>query len=111
MKRDPGLQTKILQRLEEAGPKDEVRSLEGYTSEEFCYYARLLHRKGWIDIVDFAHLTDPLACVAVRLTPSGHDLLDRARTEWQRKAKSAISRGAQLTLETVLRGMLDHMIR
>ena len=111
MKRDLDLQTKILQRLEEAGPDEEIRSLEGYSSEEFCYNAQQLHRAGLIDIMGFRSKTNHVNCIATGLTPAGHDRLDQARTEWRRRAKSVGGRAAQITFETVLRGMLEHVIR
>jgi hypothetical protein len=61
MKRDLDLQTKILQRLEDAGPNDEIRAVEGYLHHEFCYNARQLERAGLIDILDVGDLSDSLA--------------------------------------------------
>ena len=108
MKRNLDLQTKILQQLEEANPNDEIRALEGYSHTEFCYNARQLQSQGLITIVDFSHKTDPLACTATGLTPKGHDLLDQTRTKWRKRAKSAISHGAQITFEAILRTTLEH---
>ena len=71
MKRDLDLQTKILQRLKDASPGEEIRSLEGYSHAEFCYNARQLHRAGLIDIMDFGDLADSLDCMATDLTPAG----------------------------------------
>jgi Hypothetical protein (DUF2513) len=110
MKRDLDLQTKILQELEEAGPNEKIRSLDGYSTESFCYNARQLHRAGLIDIVDRHTLADPLDCWAAGLTPKGHDKLDQAKDEW-RKVKAAGGRAAQITFDSVLRAILDHMTR
>jgi Hypothetical protein (DUF2513) len=108
---DPGLQTKILQELEEADPNEKILSLDGYSAEAFCYNARQLHRMGLIDIEDRAILGDRHACWATGLTPEGHRVLKQARDEWQRKAKAAGGRAVQITVETVLRGMLEHLMR
>jgi Hypothetical protein (DUF2513) len=111
MKPDPDLQTKILQDLEKAGPDEMIARVDGYSVEAFCYNARQLHRKGLIDIQDRATLADRHACWATGLTPKGHEVLDRARDEWRSKAKAAGGRAAQITFESVLRAILDQLIR
>ena len=104
MKRDLDLQTKILQLLEDAGPNEMVVSVDGYSYEQFCYDARQLHRAGLIDIHGSS---GRLACWATGLTPRGHDVLDRARAEWQQKATATGGRVVQITFETVLRKAVE----
>ena len=108
---DPALQTKILQELEEAGPDEILVGLDGYSVEAFCYNARKLHRKGLIDIQDRRTLDDRHACWATGLTPEGHDVLERAKEEWQRKAKAAGGRASQITFDAILRAILDQIMR
>ena len=110
MKRDLDLQTKILQRLGEAGPNDEIRAVDGYPHHEFCYHARQLERAGLIDLLDVGDLSDSLDCIPTGLTPEGHRVLEEAKTSWQRKATSVGGQAAQITFDTVLRGILAHII-
>jgi hypothetical protein len=111
MKRDLDLQTEILKEIEDAAPDEQIVGMDGYSAEAFWYNARQLHRAGLIDIQDRRTKDDPLACRATGLTPAGHDALDRARDEWRRKAKAAGGRAAQITFESVLRAILDQLIR
>ncbi len=106
MKRNLDLQTKILQLLEK---KDEIQSAEGYSQKEFGYNARQLESNKLITIIDCGNKTDPHACIATGLTPKGHDLLDKTRTEWSDKAKSAVKTTAQTSFDALLRAAIDKL--
>jgi hypothetical protein len=110
MNRDPGLQTKILQELRDAGPNAKISSLGGYSYEAFWNNARHLHRAGLIDVMDTGDIDNPLPCWATGLTAYGHDVLDRAKDEWRDKAKAAGGSVGQITYESVLRTILDNLI-
>jgi Hypothetical protein (DUF2513) len=110
MKRDPVLQTIILQELRDAGPNAKISSLDGHSYEAFWYNARQLHRAGLIEIMDIGTIDTPLPCWATGLTAYGHDVLDRAKDEWRNRAKAAGGSVVEITYESVLRAILDNLI-
>jgi hypothetical protein len=98
MKRDMELVREILLRVEEIpfdGAFHDI-GVEGRSPKEISYRVMLLHEAGLIEAMDLGVCWRPM-----RLTHSGHEFLDAARSEtvWKNAKTAVVKRTGVLTLE------------
>ncbi|MBV6447281.1 DUF2513 domain-containing protein [Nitrosomonas sp.] len=101
MKRDWDLVRQILLNLEEASAPLYSDAIDGCDPALVSYHYRILGESGLIE----AHCRGdgPNACIALRLTWSGHELLDTMRSQraWQKLRSMAVERGLSLSFDVI----------
>lgn len=103
MKRDMELFRKFLLEVETI-PPDMVNwvglTVEGHSSDEVAYHARLAHDAGFIEARFLPGTND---FTVRRLTYAGHEFLDAARedTLWQKAKQTVLSNAGTLTVEAL----------
>ena len=113
MKRDMDLVRKILLKVE--GLPFDGRfydvSVEGRSDDEITYHVMLLHEAGFIEAINLSNLGGT-CWKPKRLTYSGHEFLDAARSDtvWQKAKAVTLKSTGTLTLEG-LKIALPHVIK
>lgn len=102
MKRDMDLIREVLLKVEELpfdGGFHEI-TVEGRTDDEVTYHVMLLHEAGFIEAQDLTTM-DCICWKPKRLTYSGHEFLDAARSDtvWQKAKEWTKKTTGTLTLE------------
>lgn len=113
MKRDMDLIREVLLKVEELpfdGGFHEI-TVEGRTDDEVTYHVMLLHEAGFIEAQDLTTLSG-ICWKPKRLTYSGHEFLDAARSDtvWQKAKAWTQKTTGTLTLEG-LKIALPHVIK
>jgi hypothetical protein len=81
MKRDLTLTRKILERIEEAGPDDEVNiSMNDHPEAVVMYHLKLMKEAGFITAIDASYAGGE-AYLPQSLTWQGHEFLDTIRND------------------------------
>jgi hypothetical protein len=104
MKRDMDLVRGILLALEARDPEESgAVHVDGYTERAVMYHSRLLMQAGLIEAIDSPVLQDAIRVIPLRLTWSGHEFLDAARSPamWSAAKKRAGDGFASLPLDVV----------
>jgi hypothetical protein len=113
MKRDMDLVREILLKIEEFpfdGRFHDV-TVDGHTAGEINYHVLLLHEAGFIEALDLSSLSG-ICWKPTRLTYSGHEFLDAARSDtvWQKAKAWTLKSTGTLTLEG-LKLALPHVVK
>ena len=106
MKRDWDLIREILLRLEEKGPEAPTIRATDFGEErrhQAAYNVEILEEAGLIDARMAKSLNAPPDFLALRLTWSGHELLDTIRSEtvWTQTKETFVSKGLSMTFDLV----------
>lgn len=100
MKRDMDLIRALLLAVEDS-PSGRMWSAEisGYTHEQLFYHVELADEAGLVE----ASLLEPDGFVVKRLTYTGHEFLDAARsdTNWNKAKETVLKNAGTLTLEAL----------
>jgi hypothetical protein len=113
MKRDMDLVREVLLKVEELpfdGRFHDI-ALGGRNEAEINYHILLLHEAGFIEAMDVSNLAG--SCwKPIRLTYSGHEFLDAARSEtvWRKAKEWTLKSTGTLTLEG-LKLALPHVVK
>jgi hypothetical protein len=113
MKRDMDLVREVLLKVEELpfdGGFHDV-AVDGRTDEEIYYHVMLLDEAGFIEAMNLT-TNDGVCWKAMRLTYSGHEFLDAARSDtvWQKAKDWTLKSTGTLTLEG-LKSALPHVVK
>ena len=113
MKRDMDLVREVLLKVEEMpfdGRFYDV-NVEGCSDEVINYHVMLLNEAGLIEAIDLSNLGGP-CWKPKRLTYSGHEFLDAARSDtvWQKAKAVTLKSAGTLTLEG-LKIALPHVVK
>jgi hypothetical protein len=113
MKRDMDLVREVLLRIEELpfdGRFHDI-AVDVQTEEEVNYHVMLLHEAGFIEAMDLSSLSG-ICWKPTRLTYSGHEFLDAARSDtiWQEAKAWTLKSTGTLTLEG-LKLALPHVVK
>lgn len=113
MRRDMDLIRGVLLKVEELpfdGGFHEI-TVEGRTDDEVIYHVMLLHEAGFIEAQDLTTLSG-ICWKPKRLTYSGHEFLDAARSDtvWQKAKAWTQKTTGTLTLEG-LKVALPHVVK
>ncbi|SRR5258708_11911194 len=102
MKRDMDLVREILLKVEDLPFDGQFHDVlvDGRLDEEINYHTMLLHEAGFIQAMDLTTL-DCICWKAMRLTYSGHEFLDAARSDtvWTKAKAWTLKTTGTLTLE------------
>ena len=102
MKRDMDLVREILQKVEELPYDGQIHdiAIDGRTEEEINYHTMLLHDAGFVEAMKILS-TQFIRWKPMRLTYSGHEFLDAARSDtvWQKAKAWTLKSTGTLTLE------------
>ena len=113
MKRDMDLVRGVLLRIEELpfdGRFHDI-NVDGHSEEEINYHVMLLHEAGFIEAMDLSS-TSGICWKPTRLTYSGHEFIDAARSDivWQKAKAWTLKSTGTLTLEG-LKLALPHVVK
>jgi hypothetical protein len=113
MKRDMDLVREILLKVEEVpfdGRFHDI-AVEGRSMDEITYHVMLLQEAGFIEAMDLSSLSG-ICWKPTRLTYSGHEFLDAARSDtvWQKAKARTLKSTGTLTLEG-LKLALPHVVK
>lgn len=104
MKRNMDLVRQLLLKVEElpfGGGFHDV-TVEGRTEDEISYHIMLLHEAGFVEAIDLTTLGG-ISWKPKRLTYSGHEFIDAARSDtvWQKAKAWSMKATGTLTLESL----------
>lgn len=119
MKRDPELMREILLALEAKPDTSSLlhpRELKGWDEEAVVYELKLLKDAGYIDARLVERSEGGIFCLGRLLTVTGHELLDKIRTDtqWSRTRELLRKQGLAVCVETVKAAatvVLEQMLR